>query len=111
MVSRHPSSADRRSVLAGFGTCHLTVHWCENENVRMLYSQVLKNGVVLCQLMNKISPGSVKKFKTSGPAFLLMENISAFQVSENGWLATSERTRMDLERHTLSRLSSACRKR
>ena len=52
----------------------------------MSYSQVLKNGVVLCQLMNKISPGSVKKFKTSGPAFLLMENISAFQVSENGWL-------------------------
>ena len=45
------------------------------------YSQVLKNGVVLCQLMNKISPDSVKKFKTSGPAFLLMENISAFQVT------------------------------
>jgi hypothetical protein len=30
--------------------------------------------------MNKIAPNSVKKFKTSGPAFLLMENISAFQV-------------------------------
>ena len=44
-------------------------------------SQTLKNGVVLCQLMNKISPDSVKKFKTSGPAFLLMENISAFQVT------------------------------
>lgn len=43
------------------------------------FAEVLKNGVVLCQLMNKISPGSVKKFKTSGPAFLLMENISAFQ--------------------------------
>lgn len=37
--------------------------------------------MVLCQLMNKISPDSVKKFKTSGPAFLLMENISAFQVT------------------------------
>ena len=49
--------------------------------MRLSYPQVLKNGVVLCQLMNKISPGSVKKFKTSGPAFLLMENISAFQVS------------------------------
>jgi len=43
------------------------------------FAETLKNGVVLCQLMNKISPGSVKKFKTSGPAFLLMENISAFQ--------------------------------
>merc|ERR1711879_61298 len=40
------------------------------------FAEELKNGVVLCQLMNKISPGSVKKFKTSGPAFLLMENIS-----------------------------------
>ena len=46
----------------------------------LLLPQVLKNGVVLCQLMNKISPGSVPKFKTSGPAFLLMENIGAFQV-------------------------------
>lgn len=43
------------------------------------YEEVLKNGVVLCKLMNKISPGSVPKFKTSGPAFLLMENVSAFQ--------------------------------
>jgi hypothetical protein len=43
------------------------------------YEEILKNGVVLCQLMNKIAPNSVKKFKTSGPAFLLMENISAFQ--------------------------------
>ena len=80
----------------------------------MSYSQVLKNGVVLCQLMNKISPGSVKKFKTSGPAFLLMENISPFQVSENGWLlATEERSWMDREHHALSltRLSSPFRKR
>ena len=43
--------------------------------------------------MNKISPDSVKKFKTSGPAFLLMENISAFQVTTyserllvDGWM-------------------------
>eukprot|EP00095_Tigriopus_kingsejongensis_P000563 maker-scaffold776_size99073-snap-gene-0.21 protein:Tk00563 transcript:maker-scaffold776_size99073-snap-gene-0.21-mRNA-1 annotation:"Myophilin" len=43
------------------------------------YEEILKNGVVLCQLMNKIVPGSIKKFKTSGPAFLLMENISSFQ--------------------------------
>ena len=49
----------------------LTIYYCR---------QVLKNGVVLCQLMNKISPGAITKFKTSGPAFLLMENIAAFQV-------------------------------
>lgn len=28
--------------------------------------------------MNKISPGAVAKFKQSGPAFLLMENIQTF---------------------------------
>ena len=44
------------------------------------YEDVLKNGVVLCQLMNKISPGSIPKFKTTGPAFLLMENVAAFLV-------------------------------
>ena len=39
---------------------------------------MLKNGVVLCQMMNKISPGAIPKFKQSGPAFLLMENVQSF---------------------------------
>ena len=43
-----------------------------------LLQKVLKNGVVLCKLMNKISPGSVTKFKQAGPAFLLMENVQTF---------------------------------
>ena len=38
----------------------------------------MKNGVVLCKLMNKISPGAIAKFKESGPAFLLMENVQSF---------------------------------
>ena len=38
----------------------------------------MKNGVVLCKLINKISPGAIPKFKQSGPAFLLMENVQAF---------------------------------
>jgi len=42
------------------------------------YEEVLKNGVVLCKLMNKISPGAIAKFKESGPAFLLMENVQSF---------------------------------
>merc|ERR1711973_908117 len=42
------------------------------------FAEVLKNGVVLCKLMNKIQPESVKKFKEKGPAFLLMENVQAF---------------------------------
>merc|ERR1712059_117505 len=42
------------------------------------FAEVLKNGVVLCKLMNKIQPESVKKFKEKGPAFLLMENVQTF---------------------------------
>ncbi|KAL7643375.1 UNVERIFIED_CONTAM: hypothetical protein RMT77_006667 [Armadillidium vulgare] len=40
---------------------------------------VLKDGVILCNLMNKLSPGSVKKIQTSGGSFKLMENIQRFQ--------------------------------
>merc|ERR1719195_2566140 len=42
------------------------------------FADVLQNGVVLCRLMNKIKPDSVKKFKEKGPAFLLMENVQSF---------------------------------
>merc|ERR1712192_267996 len=42
------------------------------------FAEVLKTGVVLCKLMNKIQPDSVKKFKEKGPAFLLMENVQTF---------------------------------
>ena len=42
--------------------------------------QVLKNGVILCKLMNKISPGAVPKFKEKGMPFILMENIQSFLV-------------------------------
>ena len=45
--------------------------------------QVLKNGVILCKLMNKISPGAVPKFKEKGMPFILMENIQAFLVIKN----------------------------
>ncbi len=39
------------------------------------YEAVLKDGVVLCKLMNKIKPGSVRNFKTS------IENIQAFRAA------------------------------
>lgn len=39
------------------------------------YEDVLKDGVVLCNLINKIVPGSVKKIQTKGTNFQLMENI------------------------------------
>ena len=36
---------------------------------------------MLCKLINKLSPGSVKKIKEKGPAFMLMENVQAFQAA------------------------------
>uniref|UniRef100_A0A6M2DKI6 Transgelin n=1 Tax=Xenopsylla cheopis TaxID=163159 RepID=A0A6M2DKI6_XENCH len=44
-----------------------------------LYEDVLKDGTVLCQLMNKLAPGSVPKINTSGGQFKMMENINMFQ--------------------------------
>lgn len=40
------------------------------------FEDVLKDGTVLCQLINKIKPGSVNKINTSGGQFKMMENIT-----------------------------------
>lgn len=40
------------------------------------FEDVLKDGTVLCQLINKIKPGSVSKINTSGGQFKMMENIT-----------------------------------
>jgi len=42
------------------------------------FHEVLKNGVILCKLANKIEPGIVKKINTSKMPFMQMENISAY---------------------------------
>ncbi|XP_037078697.1 LOW QUALITY PROTEIN: muscle-specific protein 20-like [Pollicipes pollicipes] len=43
------------------------------------YAAVLKDGVVLCNLINKLAPGSIKKINTTGTSFKMMENINNFQ--------------------------------
>lgn len=43
------------------------------------YEETLKDGIVLCNLMNKLLPGSVKKIDTKGGGFALMQNIERFQ--------------------------------
>jgi len=42
------------------------------------FYEVLKDGQVLCRLMNKLKPGSIKKIQTSSMAFKCMENINNF---------------------------------
>lgn len=39
------------------------------------YEDILRDGVILCQLINKLAPGSVKKIQAKGTNFQLMENI------------------------------------
>jgi len=43
------------------------------------YEDALKDGIILCNLMNKLKPGSIKKINTSGASFKMMENINNFQ--------------------------------
>ncbi|KAK6637717.1 Muscle-specific protein 20 [Polyplax serrata] len=43
------------------------------------YEEVLKDGQVLCKLINKLQPGSVAKINSSGGQFKMMENINNFQ--------------------------------
>lgn len=53
--------------------------WIENVLGEKLppgnYEDILKDGVVLCKLINKLAPGSVKKIQTKGTNFQLMENV------------------------------------
>jgi hypothetical protein len=41
--------------------------------------EYIKDGQVLCKLINVISPGSVPKYNTTGGQFKMMENINIFQ--------------------------------
>ncbi|XP_041354451.1 myophilin-like [Gigantopelta aegis] len=42
------------------------------------YEDVLKDGIILCNLMNKLTPGCIKKIDKKGGGFALMQNIERF---------------------------------
>jgi len=44
----------------------------------VLYEDVIRDGIVLCKLMNAIKPGSISKINTTGAQFKMMENINFF---------------------------------
>lgn len=39
------------------------------------FEDIFKDGILLCKLINKLAPDSVKKIQTKGTNFQLMENI------------------------------------
>ncbi|KAJ8955285.1 hypothetical protein NQ314_006914 [Rhamnusium bicolor] len=45
------------------------------------YEDVIRDGTVLCQVINKLAPGSIPKINTSGGQFKMMENINNFQAA------------------------------
>ena len=40
------------------------------------YEEVLRNGIILCKLMNKLQPGLISKINTSGGDYKMMDNLS-----------------------------------
>ncbi|GFR88369.1 transgelin [Elysia marginata] len=49
------------------------------------FEDVLKDGIILCNLMNKLMPGCIKKIDTKGGGFALMQNIERFQTAARKW--------------------------
>uniref|UniRef100_A0A0K8TLG6 Transgelin n=1 Tax=Tabanus bromius TaxID=304241 RepID=A0A0K8TLG6_TABBR len=43
------------------------------------YEDALRDGIILCKLMNRLSPGCIQKINTSGGDYKMMDNISQFQ--------------------------------
>ena len=42
------------------------------------YEDALKDGIILCKLMNKLKPNAVAKITTKGGGFALRENVASF---------------------------------
>lgn len=60
------------------------LNWIEEVNGEKIprdqpFEKVLKDGVILCNMMNVLIPGSVKRINKKGSNFQLMENHAAFQ--------------------------------
>ncbi|BFZ24654.1 hypothetical protein BsWGS_27693 [Bradybaena similaris] len=45
------------------------------------FDDLLRDGIILCKLMNKLLPGCIKKIDTKGSGFALMQNVERFQAA------------------------------
>lgn len=43
------------------------------------YEYALRDGIILCKLMNRLAPGIIQKINTSGGDYKMMDNINQFQ--------------------------------
>ncbi|KAK9881034.1 hypothetical protein WA026_014377 [Henosepilachna vigintioctopunctata] len=43
------------------------------------YEIALRDGIILCKLMNRLAPGIISKINTSGGDYKMMDNLSQFQ--------------------------------
>jgi transgelin len=46
---------------------------------RETFEDSLRDGILLCKLMNKLNPGTIQKIAVSGGDYKMMDNISQFQ--------------------------------
>ncbi|CAF0856617.1 unnamed protein product [Didymodactylos carnosus] len=49
------------------------------------FGEALKDGIILCKLMNVLKPGSVTKMHTTGGPIKLRENIGLFQTAARAY--------------------------
>jgi hypothetical protein len=76
-----PGLNSSRTIGDDDGAMEEAQQWIEailNEKFLAEFGDSLKDGVILCQLMNTIKPNSVARIQTSQMPFKQMENITAF---------------------------------
>ena len=72
------------------------------------YDEALRDGIILCKLMNKLKPGSVPRIKLVGSGFQLRDNLNQFQIAarEYGLPETDLFQSVDLyDRHNIAQVT------